>query len=118
MLDEPKPQLQDVCRDAKGRFVPGQSGNPGGKRPGTVSLVAKLRQYLVEHPEEVKAIIEAMAKQGKLGNMMATKEMLDRIDGKVAETHRLEGELPIKLVFVPAQELLDKPDEPKLLEQG
>lgn len=88
------------------QWKPGESGNPSGRPKESVSLVTKLRQYLTTHPTEANQVIESMVKQGKLGNMIATKEMLDRIDGKVAETHRIEGELPIRLVFVPAQELL------------
>ena len=35
----------------------GVSGNPAGKPKGTVSLAEKLRQYLTEHPEELRNII-------------------------------------------------------------
>lgn len=107
-----EPQQQAVLRDTQGKFMPGVSGNPGGTPKGTFSLQAKLRRYLEEHPSEADDIIKAMAKQGKLGNMVATKEMMDRIDGKVPETHRIEGELPIRLVFMPAIGIIGKtPDE-------
>ncbi len=84
----------------------GQSGNPLGRPVGTVSLVERLKAYLRRHPEEVEAVVESLVKQGETGNIVAIKELLDRIDGKVAETHRIEGKIPIKLIFVPALVLL------------
>ncbi len=84
----------------------GESGNPNGRPPGTVSLVERLKVYLRSHPEEVEEVVTALVNQGKRGNIVAMKELLDRIDGKVAETHKIEAEIPIRLVFRPAQELL------------
>ena len=87
------------------QWKPGQTGNPGGRPRGALSLVDTLKQYLNDHPQERVNIIESLIKQAKLGNNQSIKEILDRIDGKVAETHRIEGELPIKIVFVPANSL-------------
>lgn len=87
------------------KWKPGQSGNPNGRPLGTVSLVTILKELLAANPAEGKAVVEAMVKQGKIGNMVATKEMLDRIDGKVAERHKIEGELPVRIIFVPAGQL-------------
>ena len=103
------PQEQAVIgRDNLGRFTPGTIANPGGRPKDSVSLVQKLRNYLAEHPEEANKVIESLVKQGKLGNIIATKEMLDRIDGKVPETRRIEaGELPIRIVFIPATRITD-----------
>ena len=102
-------------RDKSGHFLPGQSGNPRawgcGRKPGAVSLVTLLRNYLNKHPDEARAIVESLVKEGKLGNVVATKEIFERIDGKVVETHKIEGELPIRLVFVPAQVELDRRKE-------
>lgn len=90
------------------KWKKGQSGNPDGRPTGSISLVEQLKVYLRRHPDDVEAIVAALIKAGKLGNIVATKEMLDRIDGKVAETHKIEGEIPITLQFVPAQEVLKK----------
>ena len=87
-------------------FVKGQSGNPAGRPPSKVSVVQRLKERLIEHPEEVDQIVVSLIKQAKLGNMIAAKEILDRIDGRVVERHKLEGELPITLQFVPASALL------------
>ena len=116
MEDEPK--NKDIFRDDKGRYIQGHSGNPyanGGRPKGSVSLQQKLRDYLTAHPEEAQAVIASLIKQGKIGNMIATRELFDRVDGKVAETHKIEGELPIKLVFVPAASVLNEGKETKEL---
>ena len=89
------------------QWKPGECGNKDGRPNGSISLVARLKAHLKEHPEDIKAIIESLVKEGINGNLIATKEMLDRVDGKVVETHKIEGELPIKLIFVPAQQLLN-----------
>ncbi len=98
---------QETYRDEQGKFLPGHTGNPEGRPQGSISLVSKLRQYLIDHPSEANKVIEAMVKQGKFGNMIATKEMFDRIDGKVIERHILEGTLPVTLVFKPAGEVIE-----------
>jgi len=118
-IDNPEPYV--IHRDSKGKFIKGYSANPGGNPPGKViSLVALLRKQLTEHPEDAKAIVDSLIKMGKTRELGAIKELLDRIDGKVVERHRLEGELPIRLVFVPAKALLEGQGEgesiPKLTE--
>ena len=106
-MDRDTPNIQEPYRDAKGRFIPGHSGNVYGKPQGTLSLVGLLRKQLAEHPEDAQAIVEALVKMGKTRELGAIKELLDRIDGKVVERHRLEGELPVKLVFIPAKTMLE-----------
>jgi len=96
------------------QWKPGESGNKDGRPTGQISLVEELKKYLRRHPEDAQAVIEALIKQGKIGNIVATKEMLDRIDGKVAERHKLEADIPIQLNFMPAQILLDQhSDQPE-----
>ena len=87
----------------------GQSGNPKGRPPNPISLTALLNAKLAAHPELADALIDALVTLGRtrnLSQLQAIKEVWDRVDGKVAETHRIEGELPIRLIFVPAAELL------------
>ena len=79
--------------DRKGRSKPGQSGNPGGRTPGT-SLTAKIRKAL-ETPDEsdpsktvADSIIEAMIREARGGDVQAFRTLIERVDGKVAE--RLE----------------------------
>ena len=97
----------------KFQWVPGESGNPEGRPTGSISLVESLKALLRRNPEALEEIVKSLIVEGMLGNMVATKEMLERIDGKVAETHRIEGEMPVKLIFVPAGELLDASEKPQ-----
>jgi hypothetical protein len=110
----PNKTLPDEIKD--NAWEPGQSGNPTGIREPKLSLSNELKKHLRRHPEDVRAILLALIAQAKRGNMVATKEILDRIDGKVAEKHQIEGEMPIKLLFVPATTLLDKPDSDMTIE--
>ena len=57
-------------------------------------------------------ICESILRAAVKGNQPAlTKELLDRIEGKVANKHQIEGERPVKLMFVPAQELIEEKSE-------
>lgn len=90
---------ETIKRDEQGRFVPGQTGNPNGRPKGSISMVDKLRQYLQDHPEEADKLISSLIQQGTTGNTVAIKEILDRIDGKVTDTHRIEGDIPISIIY-------------------
>ena len=105
------PDNYEVKRDPKGKFLPGITGNPfgtGGRPVGTVSLVALLKQQLIDNPKEAEDIVKAFVKEGKAGDMRAIEELLNRIDGKVIERHKLEAEIPITLRFLPAALLVDQ----------
>ena len=101
---------QQGDRDLKGRFVPGQSGNPNGspKKPQSVSML--LRELIENNPEKVLkkwqkmpcyptgAMLIAKAlftKMGK-GDITAIREGLDRVEGKVKDTHEISGVLSVK----------------------
>lgn len=58
----------------KGRFQPGQSGNPAGRKPGSVTQL-KLRQAIAR---DLPEIIEAMVSKAKEGDTQAAKLLLDR----------------------------------------
>lgn len=119
MLEIDNPDMQGITRDSEtGQFVKGHSGNPGGMPGRTVSLVALLRKRLVEYPEDAQAIVDSLVKMGKTRELGAIKELLDRVDGKVAERHKIDMEMPIKLVFVPAKELLDTAEKPQDAQEG
>ena len=87
-------------------WKPGQSGNPTGRPNGAISLTTELKMYLKRHPEALEGIVKTLIKEGLTGNIIAIKETFDRVDGKVAETHKLEGTLPVVLNFMPAEALL------------
>ena len=88
------------------RWKKGQTGNPEGRPTGSISVVESLKAYLRRHPDELEQIVISLVKEGRLGNMVATKEIIDRVDGRVVETHKITGNLPVILQFVPASEIL------------
>ena len=92
------------------KWKPGQSGNPSGKTRGNPSLINSLMKYLRRHPELVDQLAEQWVKIGIQSNpsqLQAIDKIADRLDGKVAETHKLEGDLPLFIQFVPAHTILD-----------
>ena len=72
-------------------------------------------KYLRRHPELVDQLAEQWVTIGLQANpsqLQAIDKIADRLDGKVAETHKLEGDLPLFIQFVPAHTILDsKKDE-------
>jgi hypothetical protein len=77
---------------------------PIGKPKG-VSIVRDIILYLKAHPEERNALVKNYIQRAIKGDDIATKDIIDRIDGKPVEHHIVEGELPIRLVFTPASAL-------------
>jgi len=69
-----------AARDGRGRFQPGCSGNPAGKKPGTRNKATLLKQLFRDgEPEAAGRLIidEAVG-----GNVAAAKFIYDRIDPK------------------------------------
>src|SRR6266851_5456982 len=72
---------QTSMRDANGRFLPGQSGNPAGKKPGTRNRATVLREALAEGEDIAAARIvidkalagDAVAARFVVGRLMALK---------------------------------------------
>lgn len=59
-------------------FRPGQSGNPSGKRKGSVSLAAALASSLTK--KDAKLISRKLISLGKSGDVPALKLLFDRLD--------------------------------------
>jgi len=89
------------------RWKPGQSGNPKG-RPKNIKYMSEiLREQLDQVPESIDGkkntktwrdlICESILRAAVKGNQPAiTKELLDRIEGKVKDTHQIEtGDISI-----------------------
>ena len=102
MTEDNRPQQ----RSSSGRFIkgndagwqPGQSGNPGGRQKDI--LTPLLREFLnadneAEKIAVVKELIGIAKTKGMRGQVAALREIFDRIDGKVPETHKIESDVPI-----------------------
>ncbi len=83
-----------------GQWRPGQSGNPGGRPPGT-GEVAKLRQAISEHVPE---ILDKLVQQAREGDAQAARLLLERVIP------------PVRPVELPA--LLDLPAGGALADHG
>jgi hypothetical protein len=65
------PAADPIARDPAGRFVPGQSGNPQGKAPGTRNRATFLRE-LMEDGED-HAIVRLVLDKAKAGDAVAAR---------------------------------------------
>ena len=89
-----------------GRFISSSSK----KTPGTKVLTNILKDKLKELDSKTliskaELIIDKLIELALNGYFPAIQEVLDRIDGKITDTHKIEGELPVTLIFKPAEEL-------------
>lgn len=103
----------DVVRDEQGRFVPGHSGNPGGRAPGIPSLTATLRRivnsrYNPNCAEDLRTqgevLIEAAIDHARAGNASFFQQILDRLEGKVPERLQTSFGPGWEFVFEPPPE--------------
>jgi hypothetical protein len=61
-------------RDASGRFLPGRSGNPWGKKPGTRNRATEIRAMLAEGEET--AVARTVIDKAKTGDAVAARFLL------------------------------------------
>lgn len=88
------------------RFKPGQSGNPSGK-PKTKHITDILGKLLDAEASEGKTNAEAIAEEliklvkdaKQRGYAPMLKELLDRVEGKVPDTHKIESDVPINIIY-------------------
>jgi hypothetical protein len=69
--------VSQATRGARGRWTPGQSGNPAGKKPGTRNRATRLRELLADGDDEVAARV--LMDQVRAGNGVAARFVLDRL---------------------------------------
>ncbi len=69
-----------TTRDAGGRFLPGQSGNPAGKRPGTKNRATLMAEALAEG--EAEALLRLVVEKALAGDSVAARFLLGRIYAK------------------------------------
>jgi len=67
----------EIERDAAGRFVPGQSGNPAGKAPGTRNRATLLRALMAEDEEQV--IGRLVIDKAKAGDAVAARFVIGHL---------------------------------------
>jgi len=68
------PSASASARDAAGRFLPGQSGNPAGKRPGTRTRATLSREAFADGEEMVVA--RAVIDKAKEGDAVSARFLL------------------------------------------
>lgn len=77
-------------RDAKGRFVKGVSGNPGGRKASELSVWQLIDEAVTR--EDWLEIINRLLIRARRGDLKAIDMLLDRRFGKPVQTNLLGGE--------------------------
>lgn len=81
----------------------GQSGNPNGRPRRGECMTDVLREELsaigVDAVEKKRALIKKLIAMAENGDVTAMKYIIDRIDGKPRETHSIDTEDGIEIVF-------------------
>ena len=96
-------------------FKPGQSGNPAGRPPGSLSWNDALRRALNrswrsgepitagERRTQMDRVARAMVEQAARGNVAAAAWLADRTEGKATQHLTVEGESTVHVVpWLPA----------------
>ncbi len=81
-------------------WQPGQSGNPNGRPKNSVTTLLKNR-----NPKDNQKIADKLYQLALAGDMSAIREYIDRTDGKVTDTHKIEGDIPVSIVY---KRMIDK----------
>jgi len=89
-MKKPPPANTDQ-KQVTGRFKPGQSGNPKGKRPGTRHKNTMLAMALME--SEVQGIARAVIESALMGDLTAAKLIMERLIPP-AKDHPIDCKLP------------------------
>lgn len=66
------------------RFQPGQSGNPGGRPKGAVSITSRIKRILRENEDKADELATALIDLAIAGNPAAMREVMGRHDGPLA----------------------------------
>jgi Family of unknown function (DUF5681) len=83
----------------------GQSGNPAGKKPGTLKEkpyrdALRMEIAAAEDFKGLRSIARAHLEKARSGDMAAIKELADRLDGRPAQAVVGDDEAnPISVVF-------------------
>lgn len=103
-------------------FQPGQSGNPKGKKPGTISITSEIKKQLQKRdPETRKTFLEILVKRIMLKaikdqDVPTIKAIWAYIDGCPVQRNELTGkdgtDLPVIVNMIPAKSLNGGDDPP------
>lgn len=102
MTDSEEPTEQGSIRDEAGRFLPGVSGNPGG-RPAAQPITDAIRAELEAMDAEgvralVRAWIENSRRPGQQGAAFA-RLIAERIEGRMPQALQVEDWTPREIVY-------------------
>ena len=78
-------------RDASGRFVKGWKGGPGNPHARQVAAIRSVLMSAVSDDDLVQ-MVRALVKKAKAGDVMAAREVLDRMLGKAKVAVAIEPE--------------------------
>ncbi len=92
MVKTPSTNGDNGRRDSQGRFAKGNAGGPGNP---FARRVATLRSLIVDAvtEDDLRAVVSALVEQAKNGDVVAARELLNRLIGKpedVVDPDRLE----------------------------
>ena len=87
-------------KQGRGRFKPGQSGNPAGKAPGTRHRVTQMIELMIEG--EAEALTQTAIRLAKAGDPALLKTLLDRLAPP-------RKERPVQVDLPPLQSPQDAP---------
>lgn len=76
-----------TTKNSMGRWQPGASGNPAGRKPGT-GEVGKLRAAIAEH---VPSIVVQLVEAAKAGDVQAARLLLERVIPPVKATEAAQA---------------------------
>ena len=89
-----------------------KAGNPGGPgRPPTRRITDRLRERL-DDPAEIDAVIDAWLDAAKSGDLVAIREMLNRIEGKVKDQVEHEGTVTVRVEYADVEPDDHAPEAP------
>jgi len=63
------------------RWKKGQSGNPAGRRKGSVSLAAALQRLLTKEPDKLESVARTLVDAAIAGDVSAARLLFERLDG-------------------------------------
>ena len=83
-----------------GTWKPGQSGNPKGSKPEKLmrdALIIALNREAAKgsKTKRLQSVAEALVTKAEEGDVAAAKEIFDRVDGKVPQSHDIKKETTV-----------------------